>query len=124
MTDAAPTYYQKLTNLILWTIVVAYVVGTLITRILSMPVSLVLLLFPFTFIHGAQRYGWKGIVVFVVVTIIISNILENLSILTGFPFGHYYYTDALGPKVALVPIFITPSYVAFGYLAWVLSPSS
>jgi putative membrane protein len=47
--------------------------------------------------------------------------MENLSILTGFPFGHYYYTDALGPKVTLVPILIFPSYIAFGYLAWVLS---
>ncbi len=47
--------------------------------------------------------------------------MENLSILTGFPFGHYYYTDALGPKITLVPILIFPSYIAFGYLAWVLS---
>lgn len=121
MTNATLTRNQRLTNVVLWGIVVAYVVGTLFTRILSIPVSLVLLLFPFTFIHGAKRYGWKGIVVFVVATIIISNILENLSILAGFPFGHYYYTDALGPKVALVPVFITPSYVSFGYLAWVLS---
>jgi len=47
--------------------------------------------------------------------------MENLSILTGFPFGHYYYTNALGPKITLVPILIFPSYIAFGYLAWVLS---
>jgi len=91
------------------------------TRILSVPVSLVPLLFPFALIHGAKRYAWNGIVVFVVFTFIISNILENLSILTGVPFGHYYYTDSLGPKLALVPIFIALSYVSFGYLAWVLS---
>ena len=91
------------------------------TRILSVPVSLVPLLFPFALIHGAKRYAWNGIVVFVVVTFIISNILENLSILTGVPFGHYYYTESLGPKLALVPIFIALSYVSFGYLAWVLS---
>jgi putative membrane protein len=72
-------------------------------------------------IHGARRYGWKGIVVFLVIALIVSNILENLSIMTGFPFGHYYYTAGLGPKLFLVPILIGPSYVAVGYLAWVLS---
>src|SRR5438132_9114579 len=56
-----------------------------------------------------------------VVTAIVSNILENSSILTGFPFGHYYYTDSLGPKIALVPFFISLSYISFGYLAWVFS---
>src|SRR3989454_1506611 len=121
LTDATPTSYQRLTNVVLWSTAAAYVVGTLYTRILSIPISLVTLLFPFALIHGAKRYGRKGIVVFVVFTFIISNILENLSILTGVPFGHYYYTDSLGPKLALVPLFIALSYVAFGYLAWVLS---
>src|SRR6267143_61906 len=121
LTDATPARNQRLTNVVLWGIAVVYVVGTMFTRILSVPVSLVPLLFPFALIHGAKRYAWNGIVVFVVFTFIISNILENLSILTGVPFGHYYYTDSLGPKLALVPIFIALSYVSFGYLAWVLS---
>ena len=121
LTDATPAHNQRLTNVVLWGIAVVYVVGTMFTRILSVPVSLVPLLFPFALIHGAKRYAWNGIVVFVVFTFIISNILENLSILTGVPFGHYYYTDSLGPKLALVPIFIALSYVSFGYLAWVLS---
>ncbi len=56
-----------------------------------------------------------------VITLIVSNILENSSIMTGFPFGHYYYTDSLGPKIALVPFFISLSYISFGYLAWVFS---
>ncbi|TMI67453.1 carotenoid biosynthesis protein, partial [Candidatus Bathyarchaeota archaeon] len=116
LTDATPARNQRLTNVVLWGIAVVYVVGTMFTRILSIPVSLVTLLFPFGLIHGAKRYGRKGIVVFVVFTFIISNILESLSILTGVPFGHYYYTDSLGPKLALVPLFIALSYVAFGYV--------
>jgi len=121
LTDATPTRNQTLTKIVLWAIAVAYIVGTLTTRILSIPISLVTLLFPFALIHGAKRYGRNGIVVFVVFTFIISNILESLSILTGVPFGHYYYTDSLGPKLALVPLFIALSYVAFGYVAWVIS---
>lgn len=49
----------------------------------------------------------------------ISNILENLSIQTGFPFGHYHYTG--GDKIFQVPWFIGPAYLATGYLAWVVA---
>jgi len=123
LTDATPTRNDKLTNVVLWGLVVAYVAATILRAILpninTFPT--ILLLFPFTLIHGMKRYPWKGIAVFIVITLIVSGIMENLSILTGFPFGHYYYTDALGPKITLVPIMIFPSYIAFGYLAWVLS---
>src|SRR6266852_6385669 len=123
LTDASPTRNDRLTNVVLWGLAMTYVVASIFRAILpnlnTFPT--ILLLFPFTLIHGMKRYPWKGIVVFVVITLIVSGILENLSILTGFPFGHYYYTDALGPKVALVPLFIAPSYVSFGYLSWVLA---
>src|SRR5207253_1379153 len=75
----------------------------------------------FALIHGALRYGWSGIAVFIVISLVVSNILENTSILTGFPFGHYHYTDVLGPKLFLVPVLIGPAYFASGYLAWVLA---
>ena len=108
----------------LWGIAVGYVVlsifSTIFPNVTPIPIFIILLI-AFTLIHGAKRYGWNGIVVFIVITLIVSNILENLSITTGFPFGHYYYTAALGPKLFLVPILIGPSYLSFGYLAWVLS---
>jgi len=50
----------------------------------------------FALVHGAERYGWRGILVFVVICLLVSNASENLSILTGFPFGRYYYTGVLG----------------------------
>jgi putative membrane protein len=88
----------------------------------SFPIPVVLLVTVlFALIHGAVRYGWGGIVTFMVISLVVSNILENTSILTGFPFGHYYYTDLLGPKLFLVPLLIGPAYVATGYLAWVLA---
>ncbi len=116
MTCLAPTRNQRLTDSVLWGLVVAYVIGDRL-----IPGFITPLLFPFALIHGGRRYGWKAIAVFMVVTAIVSNILENSSILTGFPFGHYYYTDSLGPKIALVPFFISLSYISFGYLAWVFS---
>jgi hypothetical protein len=56
-----------------------------------------------------------------VIAFIVSNFYENLSILTGFPFGHYHYTEALGPKLFLVPLLIAPAYFGCGYLAWSLA---
>jgi putative membrane protein len=60
----------------------------------------------FVLLHGAQRYGRRAIGIFVAAGLIISNILENLSIQTGFPFGHYHYTG--GGKIFEVPWFIGP----------------
>jgi putative membrane protein len=88
---------------------------------LSIPIGIVLLLsVVFALVHGAARYGWRGIAAFIVICLVVSNLLENTSILTGFPFGHYHYTDTLGPKLFLVPLLIGPAYFANGYLAWVL----
>jgi putative membrane protein len=112
-----------LTRTILWVLAVAYAVA-LIANIsfgLSIPIAAVLLLsVAFALVHGAVRYGWSGIAAFIVICLVVSNILENTSILTGFPFGHYHYTDALGPKLFLVPLLIGPAYFANGYLAWIL----
>jgi uncharacterized membrane protein len=119
MTDRSST----LTRMILWVLAGAYAV-TLIANIsfgLNIPIAIVLLIsVAFALIHGAVRYGWKGIVAFIAICLVVSNVLENTSILTGFPFGHYHYTDALGPKLFLVPLLIGPAYFANGYFAWVI----
>jgi uncharacterized membrane protein len=113
----------NLSRTILWVLAGVYAVA-LIANIsfgLSIPIALVLLVsVAFALIHGAVRYGWRGIAAFIVICLVVSNILENTSILTGFPFGHYHYTDSLGPKLFLVPLLIGPAYFANGYLAWVL----
>lgn len=75
----------------------------------------------FALLHGSGRYGWGGILAFVVICLLISNATENLSILTGFPFGNYYYTDILGPKIFLVPVLIGGAYVGVGYLSWIVA---
>ncbi len=114
---------NKLTTTILWVLAAAYAVA-LVANIafgLGIPIAVVLLIsVAFAFIHGDVRYGWTGILAFVVICLVVSNILENTSILTGFPFGHYHYTDALGPKLFLVPVLIGPAYFANGYFAWVI----
>src|SRR5438477_1761878 len=113
---------------LLWTLVVLNVVLTLVNAVFPnhIPVPLlipILVLVPLAFalLHGAARYRWSGILILLVLCLVVSNVLENTRILTGFPFGHYYYTGGLGPKLFLVPLLIGPAYFGTGYLAWVLA---
>jgi putative membrane protein len=71
-------------------------------------------------LHGTKRYGVKNMVVFFVITWIVSNSFEALSIHTGFPFGNYHYTIP-GPRILEVPLIIMPGYFGMGYMAWTLS---
>lgn len=115
---------MRVSRWMLWGLIALFGVLTLINSWLiphSIPTSvLVLIPVAFALIHGSLRYGWGGILVFVIICLVVSNALENLSILTGFPFGHYHYTDGLGPKLFLVPLLIGPAYISTGYLAWVI----
>jgi len=43
-----------------------------------------------------------------------------VSLRTGFPFGHYIFTDLMGPKLFGLPILLALAYVGMGYLSWVL----
>ena len=113
---------------LLWTLVLLNVVLTLVNAVfpnhIPVPILIpILIVVPFAFalFHGAMRYQWSGILIFLVICLVVSNVLENTSILTGFPFGHYHYTSDLGPKLFLVPLVIGPAYFGTGYLAWVLS---
>ena len=115
-------------NPLSWILVTVYTVVTLVWRLLpsSLPtfVALALVtLLPLAFflVHSSVNYRFRDMLVFAAVTLIVSNIFENMSILTGFPFGHYYYTDGLGPKLFLVPILIGPAYLGMGYLSWTLA---
>src|SRR6266436_2566310 len=115
---------RKVSTYILWVLVVVYAVVELVNPVfpLHIPIPLVVLIpVVFGLIHGALRYKWSGILTFIVICLVVSNILENTSILTGFPFGHYHYTDVLGPKLFLVPLLIGPAYFGTGYLRWVLA---
>jgi putative membrane protein len=104
----------------LWLLTAVVVLGMIATPFIpGLRLPIIVLQVVFALLHGAQRYGWRAIAVFAVVCLVISNIMENTSILTGFPFGHYHYTG--GGKIFLVPWFIGPAYLGTGYLAWVVA---
>jgi uncharacterized membrane protein len=110
----------------LWLLAAASVLSHLTSMLLHLPQAtagamLAVSLMLFGLFHGASTYRWLGIVFFIVVCLGVSNAFENLSILTGFPFGWYHYGDKMGPRLFLVPLMIGPLYFGVGYLSWTLA---
>src|SRR5437763_15547899 len=113
-------------SIAVWAIAVLYVAVSILVRTGIVPSSLdapltALLPMAFALIHGSRQYGWRSIFVFAVICLAVSNAFENLSILTGFPFGHYHYCDNFGQKLFLVPLLIGPAYLGMGYLSWTVA---
>ena len=71
--------------------------------------------------HGKVQLGFKQLAIFFAIVFVISNAYENMSVMTGFPFGNYHHADSLGPKLFLIPIIIAPTYFVVGYFSWCLA---
>ncbi len=123
MTVNNRSFVRNVSTYVLWILVVVYAVVKLANSVfpLHIPTAIgILIPIVFGLLHGALRYKWSGILTFLVLCLVVSNLMENTSILTGFPFGHYHYTDVLGPKLFQVPLLVGFAYFP-GYLAWVLA---
>jgi uncharacterized membrane protein len=75
----------------------------------------------FALIHGARRYGMRGILAFFAICLAVSGTLENIGVFTGIPYGRYYFTDVMGSKLLFVPLLLALAYVGMGYLSWTLA---
>jgi uncharacterized membrane protein len=75
----------------------------------------------FALAHGSIIYGTKGISVFAIFCLGFGTLAESLSLRTGFPFGRYYFTDVMGPKILQLPVLLALAYLGIGYVAWILA---
>ncbi len=75
---------------------------------------------PVTVILAGRRYGWRTAAIYLVVTFIVANIFENLSITTGFPFGDYHYPGS-SPRIVNFPIQVAVAYCALGMICWLVA---
>src|SRR5258708_6748899 len=74
------------------------------------------------FAHGVRAYGVSAIALFLAVCLMVTFTTENLSIATGFPFGHYHFEVAAAlPHVGAVPIIVGPLYFTMGYFSWMIA---
>src|SRR5271156_1319121 len=75
----------------------------------------------FALLHGSLLYRLRGTLVFTILCLGSGTFFESLSLRTGFPFGHYYFTDLMGPRLFQLPILLALAYLGMGYLSWVLA---
>lgn len=111
-----------------WLLILVFLIVTLVSGLWQTPLIMsispiltVVSLFAAVWLHGLTRYGLKNMLVFFIITCLISLFFEALSIRTGVPFGFYYYDKLSGPRVFDVPLIIMFAYFATGYSAWTLA---
>jgi uncharacterized membrane protein len=127
MTEAEPPQRSEGKSVALWAIVAAYAAARILevtqnplprTAIVALDV---LSAMGFALVHGARHCGLRGILVFTAICLIVGNIVENLSVVTGFPFGRYYFAELMGPKLFNVPVLLGLAYVGMAYVSWTLA---
>jgi putative membrane protein len=75
----------------------------------------------FALIDGSRQFRLRGILVLAAICVVVGNLTENLSIATGFPFGHYYFVQLMGPKLFQVPILLGLAYIGMAYVSWMVA---
>jgi putative membrane protein len=75
----------------------------------------------FALTHGSVLYRVKGISVFALCCLAFGTLAESVSLRTGFPFGRYYFTDVMGPKILQLPVLLALACLGIGYVAWILA---
>jgi uncharacterized membrane protein len=81
----------------------------------------VALFFGFSFTHGYQTLGGKTISVFFGITFVVTYVMEWLGTHFGIPFGHYYYTNQLGPLLMDVPVVIPVQWFNMLYVCYIMA---
>ena len=127
MNHPAALPHSARTTLILCVILAAYacarileIAPTSVPRIAVVALD-VLSALAFALVDGARNYRLRGILVFAGICIVVGNITENLSIPTGFPFGHYYFAELMGPKLFQVPVLLGLAYIGMAYVSLILA---
>jgi putative membrane protein len=69
--------------------------------------------------HAATTRGWRVAAAMTVVTAGGGFAVEAIGVATGFPFGAYAYTAALGPRLLGVPLVVPLAWTWMAWPAWV-----
>jgi len=114
-------------SLVLWSALGLYLAGRICQlfadRLPTLTVVLLHVAPPaiFAVVHGSIVYRPKGFAVFSAFCLGIGATCETVSLRTGFPFGHYAFTDVMGPKLFQLPLLLVLAYLGIGYISWVLA---
>lgn len=104
-----------MTWLALGALVLAQIAYPLVPHRAPLVVATVVLGFGISVGHAAATRGGRVAVRLVAVTTVGGLLVELLGVHTGFPFGRYHYSGALGMRLSGVPLVIA---LAWTWLAW------
>ncbi len=114
-------------KIVLWVSLLLYVLGR-ICQLYPDKVPLLIIVIlqvappgAFALVHGSILYRVNGMAAFTAFCLGVAAVCESLSLRTGFPFGHYYFTSLMGPKLLQVPMLLVLAYLGIGYCSWVLA---
>jgi uncharacterized membrane protein len=78
--------------------------------------------FTFAMEHAWQREGWKQALWLLALVFVVSLLFESVGVATGWVYGPYHYTAALGPKfLGLVPYLIPVAWFMMSYPSFVIA---
>lgn len=75
----------------------------------------------FSVFHCAACNGWRKTAAFFTLAAVISFVLEEIGVRTGWIYGAYHYSSMLGPKLGHVPILIPLAWFMMIYASWVVA---
>jgi putative membrane protein len=109
-------------------LILTFYAGARILEVASSPVPRtaivaldVLSAMAFALVDGARHYRLRGILIFTAICVVVGNIVENIGVMTGFPFGRYYFVELMGPKLFHVPVLLGLAYIGMAYVSWTVA---
>lgn len=75
----------------------------------------------FFLVHALGYFTLRELGMFAIICFVISNLFENTSVLYGFPFGGFHHSEVTGPRLFNIPWLATPTYMAMGYVSWMVA---
>ena len=72
----------------------------------------------FSLVHCAVLEGQKRTTCFFAISAFTSYVMEEIGVRTGFIYGHYHYSNMLGPKLGSVPMMIPLAWFMMIYPSW------
>ena len=72
--------------------------------------------------HAVVGLGRIEACAFAAICLFVTFAMENVGVLTGFPFGRYAFLVESGlPHIGVIPPIVGPLYFAMGYASWVIA---
>ncbi|WP_244395873.1 carotenoid biosynthesis protein [Beijerinckia indica] len=115
---------RSLTNIATWScftvlllLIIAFGGGTGSAAQLTAALSILALA-----VHAVIALGWVEATVFAAICLTVTFVMENIGVLTGFPFGRYTFIVGRDmPHIGVIPMIVGPLYFGMGYASWVIA---